>query len=54
MPPEWELVRAFNLTAGANGRLRITNASPWVREVLERAGVFGLLTGDVEGEQRPA
>jgi len=49
-----ELVRAFNLTAGANGRLRITNASPWVREVLERAGVFGLLTGDVEGEQRPA
>ena len=42
-----ELVRAFNLTAAVNGRLRITNASPWVREVLERAGVFDLLTGEV-------
>jgi anti-anti-sigma factor len=40
-----ELVRAFNLTAAANGRLRIVNASPWVREVLDRAGVFGLLAG---------
>jgi anti-anti-sigma factor len=49
-----ELVRAFNLTAAVNGRLRMTNASPWVREVLERAGVFDLLTGEVEGEQRLA
>ena len=49
-----ELVRAFNRTAAVNGRLRITNASPWVREVLERAGVFDLLTGEVEGEQRLA
>jgi anti-anti-sigma regulatory factor len=28
-----ELVRAFNVTAAVNGRLRITNASPWVQEM---------------------
>ena len=39
-----ELVRAFNMAAAVNGRLRIANASPWVSEVLERAGVFDLLT----------
>ena len=49
-----ELVRAFNMAAAVNGRLRIANASPWVSEVLERAGVFDLLTGEVEGEQRLA
>jgi anti-anti-sigma factor len=49
-----ELVRAFNMAAAVNGRLRITNASPWVSEVLERAGVFDLLTGEVEAEQRLA
>jgi anti-anti-sigma factor len=49
-----ELVRAFNLAAAVNAGLRITNATPWVREVLERAGVFGLLAGEVEAEQRLA
>jgi anti-anti-sigma factor len=49
-----ELVRAFNLAAAVNGRLRIVNASPWVREVLDRAGVFDLLAGEVEAEQRLA
>jgi anti-anti-sigma factor len=49
-----ELVRAFNLAAAVNGRLRITNAGPWVREVLERAGVFALLAGDAEAEERLA
>jgi anti-sigma B factor antagonist len=49
-----ELVRAFNLTAAANGRLRITNASPWVRKVLDRAGVLDLLTGEMEAGQRLA
>jgi anti-anti-sigma factor len=49
-----ELVRAFNLAAAVNGRLRIVNASPWVREVLERAGVFGLLAGGLDAEQRLA
>ena len=49
-----ELVRAFNVTAAVNGRLRITNASPWVRKVLDRAAVLHLLTGEVEAEQRLA
>ena len=49
-----ELVRAFNMAAAVNGRLRIANASRWVRKVLERAGVFDLLTGEVEAEQRLA
>lgn len=49
-----ELVKAFNVTAAVNGRLRITNANPWVREVLVRAGVFDLLAGGVEAEQRLA
>ena len=49
-----ELVRAFNLTVAVNGRLRITNASPWVQEVLERAGVLDLLAGEVDAELRLA
>ena len=49
-----ELVRVFNMAAAVNGRLRISSASPWVRTLLERAGVFDLLTGRVEGEQRLA
>jgi anti-sigma B factor antagonist len=49
-----ELVRVFNVTAALNGRLRITNTSPRVREVLERAGVFDLLAGAVGAEQRLA
>ena len=49
-----ELVRAFNLTAAVHGRLRVTNASPWVRKVLDRAGLLDLLTGEVEAGQRPA
>ena len=49
-----ELVRAFNLAAAVNARVQITNASPWVREVLDRAGVLDLLTGEMEAEQRLA
>ena len=41
-----ELVRMFNLAAAAHGELRIANASPRVRELLDRARVFDLLTGD--------
>ena len=40
-----ELVRAYNVTDAANGELRIGHATPWVREVLARAGLFHLLTG---------
>lgn len=40
-----ELVRAYNVTVAANGVLRIVHATPWVREVLTRAGLFDLLSG---------
>jgi len=49
-----ELVRVFNVTAAVNGRLRITNANPWVHQVLERTGLFDVLTGEVEDQQRLA
>jgi anti-anti-sigma factor len=39
-----QLVRAYNLTMAAGGVLRIVRAAPWVREMLERAGLFTLLT----------
>ena len=40
-----QLVRVYNLTRAADGVLRIVHATPWVREILERAGLFALLTG---------
>ena len=48
-----ELVRTFNITAADNGALRIVNATEWVREILERAHLFDLLSGEKEAEQRP-
>jgi anti-anti-sigma factor len=39
-----QLVRAYNVTKAATGSLRIVCATRWVREVLERAGLFGLLS----------
>jgi anti-anti-sigma factor len=39
-----ELVSAYNLTVAANGALRIVQASSWVREILERVGLFDLLS----------
>jgi anti-anti-sigma factor len=39
-----ELVRAYNLAAASEGGLRIMCASPWVREMLHRAGLFELLS----------
>jgi len=49
-----ELVRAFNMTTTMNSRLRIVNATASVREMLERAHVFNLLSGDSEVERRLA
>lgn len=49
-----ELVRAFNTTAAVNGRLRIVNATAWVRQILERAQLFGVLSGCIEAERRLA
>jgi anti-anti-sigma factor len=41
-----ELIRTFNMTATVNGALRVVNANGWVREMLERAQLFDLLSGD--------
>jgi anti-anti-sigma factor len=39
-----ELVRAYNMTAAADGALRIVHATKWVREILERVGLFDRLS----------
>ena len=49
-----ELIRTFNMTTATNGGLRIVNATAWVREMLERAQVFALLSGETEVEPRLA
>jgi anti-anti-sigma factor len=43
-----ELIRTFNMTAATNGTLRIVNATAWVREMLERAHLFDLLSVEKE------
>lgn len=40
-----ELVRAYNMTTTANGVLRVVHATRWVREILQRVGLFDLLSG---------
>jgi anti-sigma B factor antagonist len=47
-----ELIRTFNMTAATNGALRIVNTSASVREMLERAHLFDVLSGEREVEQR--
>ncbi len=39
-----ELVRAYNMTVAARGLLRVTETTERVRELLERVGLFDLLT----------
>jgi anti-anti-sigma factor len=39
-----ELVRAYNMTLAADGVLRIVHANGWVREILDRVGLFEILT----------
>jgi anti-anti-sigma factor len=39
-----ELVRAYNMTTAANGVLRVTHPTRWVQEILERVGLFEILT----------
>ncbi|MET0214596.1 MAG: STAS domain-containing protein, partial [Vicinamibacterales bacterium] len=39
-----QLVRAYNVTRASRGTLRIVHATRWVREPLERAGLFSLLS----------
>jgi anti-anti-sigma factor len=43
-----ELIRTFNMAAATKGALRIVNATAWVREMLERAHLFDLLSGESE------
>lgn len=38
-----ELIRACNMTTAASGAMRVVNATGWVREMLERAGLLELL-----------
>jgi anti-anti-sigma factor len=40
-----EIVRAYTLTAAPGGALQIVHAAPWVQEMLERAGLYEILTG---------
>ena len=35
-----ELVRAYNMTVAANGILQVVNATGWVRQILERVGLY--------------
>jgi anti-anti-sigma factor len=54
-----ELVRAYNIATAGSGALRIVNTNPWVREMLERVGLFDRLDagskgmGDVEPAKHP-
>jgi anti-anti-sigma factor len=47
-----ELIRTFNMAAAMNGAVRIVNATGWVRELLDRAQLFDLLSGEREVEPR--
>ena len=40
-----ELVRAYNMTTAAKGVLRIAHPTPWVRQILDRVGLFDPLSG---------
>jgi anti-anti-sigma factor len=39
-----ELVRAYNMATATQGVLRIVHATPWVRQILERVGLFDILS----------
>ena len=39
-----ELVRVFNLTTAAGRMLQVVGVTAWVREMLERVGLFGILS----------
>ena len=38
------LVRAYNMAVAAQGGLRIVHSTAWVREILQRVGLFEVLT----------
>jgi anti-anti-sigma factor len=39
-----ELVRAYNMAVAAQGGLRIVHSTTWVREIVQRVGLFEILT----------
>jgi anti-anti-sigma factor len=39
-----ELVRAYNMAVAAQAGLRIVHSTAWVREILQRVGLFEILT----------
>ena len=43
-----ELVRAYNMASAVQGMLRIVQATPWVQQILERVGLFEMLSGPAE------
>ena len=43
-----QLVRAYNVTRAAHGGLRIVNATAWVREILQRASLFHVMSAGRE------
>jgi len=49
-----QLVRAYNLTVERNGVLQIVHATAWVREILQRVGLFDLLSGGWGPDERAA
>lgn len=44
-----ELIRAFNMTTAVSGAMRVVNATGWVRQMLDRAGLVELLHIDSFG-----
>jgi anti-anti-sigma factor len=49
-----ELVRAYNMTMAAQGVLRIAHPTAWVRQILERVGLFDILTRGQHGWITPS
>jgi anti-anti-sigma factor len=46
-----ELIRAYNIACAMGVSLRIVHTTKWVREILERVGLFDLLSaGDAESQ----
>lgn len=46
-----ELIRAFNMTTAVNGAMRVVNATGRVREMLERAQLFQLLSDETVAQR---
>jgi anti-anti-sigma factor len=46
-----ELVRGYNMARASDGTLRIANANPWIREMLERVALFERLNSRQREEE---